>query len=120
MAFYRWVEVKERNPKRGVKMRVISGEKGMMVLFEIEPGVEIETHSHPHEQMGTVLEGEISLVIGGKKRVLKKGDSYIVPSNIPHKAYTLDKKAKVLDFFAPPREEYRVGEENGEGGSNLV
>jgi len=107
MSFYHWEKIKEKSPKPGVKMKVVYGEKGMMVLFEIDPHVEIEIHNHPHEQMGTVLEGEIVLIINEKEKLLKKGDVYIAKANIPHGAYTLDKKAKVLDFFSPPREEYK-------------
>ena len=105
--FFKWKELPGSMPKEGVTMRVLSGEKGMMVLFDIGPHVEIETHSHPHEQMGTVLEGEITLKIGQEERVLKSGDCYIAPSNVPHSARTGEKGAKVIDFFSPPREDYK-------------
>ena len=105
--FFSWQEIIGKTPREGVTMRVFSGEKGMMVLFEIAPNVEIEVHSHLHEQMGTVLEGEITLKIGKEERILKAGDGYIAPSGVPHGAKTGTKGAKVLDFFSPPREDYK-------------
>ena len=105
--FFNWRDIPERIPKEGVTMKVVSGEKGMMVSFDIEPNVEIPVHSHPHEQMGTVLEGEITLKIGKEERILKAGDGYIAPSGVPHGAKTGTKGAKVLDFFSPPREDYK-------------
>ncbi len=104
---FSWKEIPGRTPKEGVTMRVFSGEKGMMVLFEIAPNAEIEVHSHPHEQMGTVLKGEITLKIDGRDMLLKAGDGYIAPSGIPHGAVAGAKGARVLDFFSPPREDYR-------------
>ncbi|BAT71964.1 conserved hypothetical protein [Thermosulfidibacter takaii ABI70S6] len=105
--FKSWSEVDTKKPAPGVTMRVITGEKVQMVLFEIAPNSEIPEHSHPHEQMGTVLEGKILLKVGNEERILKKGDAYIAPPNIPHSGKTLDEKAIVLDVFSPPREEYR-------------
>ncbi len=105
--FFKWKELPGRIPKKGVTMKVLSGEKGMMVLFDIDPHVEIEAHSHPHEQMGTVLEGEIILKIGQKEKVLKAGDCYVAPSNTLHGARTGERGAHVLDFFSPPREDYK-------------
>ena len=105
--FFRWEDIGGKEPKRGVSMKVLSGEKGMMVLFYIAPKVEIETHSHPHEQMGTVLKGEITLEIDGEERLLRAGDCYIAPSNTPHSARAGREGAQVIDFFSPPREDYK-------------
>jgi len=105
--FFRWHEIPTRVPKEGVTMRVVSGDKGMMVFFDIGPHTEIPPHSHPHEQMGTVLEGEITLIIGNEERLLNAGDGYVAPSGVAHGARTGNQGAKVVDFFSPPREDYR-------------
>ena len=105
--FFSWQDIPEKVPKEGVTMRVVSGEKGMMVFFDIEPNVEIPVHSHPHEQMGTVLEGELTMSINGVEQVLKAGDGYIAPSGMPHGARAGSQGAKVVDFFSPPREDYK-------------
>ena len=105
--FFRWKDISGKTPKRGITMRVVSGEKGMMVFFHIEPNVEIPIHSHPHEQMGTVLEGELTMIINGVEQVLKAGDGYVAPSGVPHGARAGSQGVKVVDFFSPPREDYR-------------
>ncbi len=105
--FFSWQDIPERVPKEEVTMRVVSGEKGMMVFFDIEPNVEIPVHSHPHEQMGTVLEGELTMIINGVEQVLKAGDGYIAPSGMPHGARAGSQGVKVVDFFSPPREDYK-------------
>ena len=45
----------------GVEIKALTGEKMSMVVFSIAPGADIPEHSHPHEQMGTVLKGSMEL-----------------------------------------------------------
>ena len=38
----------------------------MLSLVEFEPRAVVQPHSHPHEQMGMLLEGELTFTIGGE------------------------------------------------------
>ena len=106
MAFYNLERMESRNLAQGVEIKVLSGEKMMMVFFYVEPGGLIPEHAHPNEQMGMVLEGEIELLIGGERRIVRQGDVYHVPSGVPHTAKVSGGPVRVLDVFAPPREDY--------------
>ena len=83
------------------------GKNIMLSLVEIGPGSVVPMHSHPHEQAGFVVEGELDFIIGDEKRRVKPGDMYIIPGGTQHSAIGLDKKAVVLDIFSPPREDYQ-------------
>ena len=93
----------------GVKITVAWGESLMMsfVRFEWAEAL-VPTHSHPHEQMGMGLEGEYELIIGDEARVVRAGDVYLIPSNVPHSARALNGPARALDLFHPVRDDYRV------------
>ena len=91
----------------GVKIRVAYGEKIMMSFVNIEPNTSLAEHTHPHEQMGMLLEGEAEFTIGGETKLVKPGEAYLVPSNVKHKVVTFDKPVLALDIFSPPREEYK-------------
>lgn len=91
----------------GVQIRVVYGERIMMSYVNIEPNTALAEHSHPHEQMGLLLEGEAEFTIGGEKKLVRPGEAYLVPSNVRHKVVTLDKPVLALDIFSPPREEYK-------------
>ena len=91
---------------QGVELRAISGEKMTMTLFNLSEGAAIPEHSHPHEQIGTVLSGSMELVIGEEKRILAKGDLWVIPSGVAHKGRCLEGPAEVLEFFSPVREDY--------------
>lgn len=102
-------DFKDRELSPQVTTQLVWGEKLMLSYVTIQPEAPIvPLHSHPHEQMGIVLEGEVGMAIGNETRRLRKGDAFQVPPNVPHGlAYTFKKQAIVLDIFSPPREEFK-------------
>ncbi|NWJ48564.1 MAG: cupin domain-containing protein [Chloroflexi bacterium] len=109
--FYCLEDIKSVELAQGIKMQLFSGENVMMSFVTLEPGALVPLHSHPHEQMGTVLEGEFIFYIGGLaeengKRVTK-GDIYLAPGGVLHAARSIgDKPCLTLDIFGPIREDY--------------
>jgi len=92
----------------GVTITTAWGEHLMMSFVHFERGdARVPEHRHPHEQMGMGLEGEFELVIDGEPRVIRQGDAYCVPPNVPHSARSLEGPAKALDIFPPPRDDYK-------------
>lgn len=91
----------------GLTRRVFSGEKSMMVLNEIEPGTIVPLHSHPHEQLVYILDGETEFTLGDEALYVKSGDVVLVPGEIPHGLKALGAKTVInLDVFSPVREDY--------------
>jgi quercetin dioxygenase-like cupin family protein len=91
----------------GVTIHTCSAEKMMLSFVELEPHAVVEEHSHPHEQVGILLEGRMRFTIGGEEKVLQKGDMWRIPGNVKHKVVVLDAPAKALDIFYPVRDDYR-------------
>jgi quercetin dioxygenase-like cupin family protein len=91
----------------GVHIRTCSAERMMLSLVELEPHSVVEEHSHPHEQVGMVLQGKAVFTIGGEQKTLQAGDLFRIPGGVPHKVVTLDEPTRALDIFTPIREEYR-------------
>jgi quercetin dioxygenase-like cupin family protein len=91
----------------GVTMRPLFGEGAMLNLLEFEPGARVETHQHPHEQLGYVLEGTLVLAIDGVEHTLAPGGGYQIPGDTPHSAWS-EGRCLVLDVFQPVREDYRA------------
>ena len=94
------------SPIPGVVMQSITGERMMANWVSIEPNRTVPRHQHPHEQLGVMLEGALELTLGDETRLLRPGDAYTIPPNLPHSARTLDGPCVVLDIFSPPREDY--------------
>jgi len=90
----------------GVTMRPLAGAHTMFSCVELAAGAEVPMHSHPHEQLGVVLDGELEMEIGGERRAIRPGDAYVIPGGVPHGARAHAGPARVLDVFYPRREDY--------------
>ena len=100
-------DFKQFEPAPGFLVRVASGERLMLAYITLKPHAEVTLHSHAEEQMGIILEGEFELTIGDETRLVKKGDMYLIPSNVTHGGVTHSEGVLVLDAFSPPREDYK-------------
>ena len=60
----------------------------------------IGRHTHFGVEMGTLLEGEATLSVEGQPdRVMKAGDSYLIPAGVPHDAHTGAATAKLIAVY---------------------
>lgn len=107
MYFYKLNERTSKELVPGIVARTFWGEKMLTSIVDLEPNAELPDHSHPHEQHGTVLEGEITMTIDGEARTLTVGDVYVIPGGVVHKGVAGPDGCKVIDIFAPVREEYK-------------
>ena len=86
---------------------LMSGEKCMMMVNTIEPGILTLPHSHPYEQITYLIEGTGILHIDGETREIEAQTTFLVPLDVAHSFdATGDKPAVLLVAFAPPREDY--------------
>ena len=91
----------------GITGHYAHGEKMTFGYVELKAGSVIPEHQHPHEQITYILEGQLDMVIGGKPCTLLPGMYYVIPSNVPHSAIP-KVDSKVIDSFAPVREDYKL------------
>ena len=91
----------------GARTRTFWGERILLSMVEIDANSEVPKHTHPHEQAGILIEGELEMGIGGEVKVLKPGDMYIIPGEVEHYARCGDTPALALDIFSPVREEFK-------------
>ncbi len=91
----------------GLGLKPIYGQNMMLSFVYMKPHSVAALHSHPEEQIGLVLEGEYEFELNGVRKMIGKGDVYVVPPNVPHGAVTYDKSCVALDIFSPPRSGYR-------------
>ena len=87
--------------------RSIHGERMTLSVVELEPGAVVAEHSHENEQLGIVLTGEMNFRVGDERRTLGRGETWCIPSGIPHEATAGPDGAVVIDVFAPVRADFR-------------
>ncbi len=91
----------------GVTIQTCAANDMMLSLAVLEPHAVVEEHSHPHEQVGIVIEGQAIFFIGGEEKTLGPGAMYRIPGQVRHKVIALDQRVKALDIFHPIRDDYR-------------
>jgi quercetin dioxygenase-like cupin family protein len=90
-----------------VRIRTYAGDHMQLSSVDIPAGGVVEEHSHPNEQMGMVVAGELLFTIGGETKHLKAGDLFRIPGGVPHSCVAVNGPVKALDVFYPIRDEYR-------------
>jgi quercetin dioxygenase-like cupin family protein len=101
-------EAPQDEMRPGVHRRVLgTTERMMLAEFFLERGAEVPTHTHPHDQVGYVVQGRLSLTVADEERVVASGDSYAVPGGVPYRAVAVT-DVIVVEVFAPPREDFRA------------
>ena len=81
------------------------GERTLLSEVTFARGGVVPVHAHPHEQIGYVVRGAIEFTIGDQVTILRAGDAYVIPGNIPHACRALEESV-AIDIFSPVREEY--------------
>ena len=95
------VEVEE-----GVHLAQLAAGEGMSIQhLRIEPGGRVPAHSHHHEQVGFVYQGEQTFVLEGDEEVtVGPGGSYRLESEEVHAAENQgEEELLAIDVFSPPR-----------------
>jgi quercetin dioxygenase-like cupin family protein len=98
------IPTKEIRP--GFFGKMVHGDKGTLAIWDIKKGSVLLEHHHFHEQTTYVVEGELEMIIGGEKHLLTAGTVHVISSDVPHSAIALT-DCKVIDSFAPARDDYR-------------
>ena len=91
----------------GVVVRTFWGEQMLASLVDLAAGAIVPAHSHPHEQFGMLLRGEMQMTIGSETRTVRAGDLYIVPGGVEHDVHVGAIDAQAIEAFSPVREEYK-------------
>lgn len=90
----------------GIMGHYVHGVNCTLGYVNLNAGSSIPEHHHIHEQITFIVEGELDMVIGGKKILLTTGHVYVIPPDIPHSAVAKT-DCRVIDVFSPVREDYK-------------
>ncbi len=95
-----------RQLREGITAKIFVGTNSMLSFVQLDPFSEGESHQHPEEQWGILLEGKCTRTQDGQEFEMQMGDFWITPSNVQHSLRTSEMSAVILDVFSPPRPEY--------------
>lgn len=102
-------ELKKLTPREvfpGFVGRFIHSDNMTFAYWEIKKGSALPEHSHVHEQVVNMLEGEFEIILNGKINPLTTGMVLPIPSHAKHAGKAIT-DCKILDVFYPVREDYK-------------
>jgi quercetin dioxygenase-like cupin family protein len=89
--------------------RIVYLDNIMVVVCDFTNGPALHPdppHSHPHEQITYIAEGDLYFFLDGKKLKLAKGDMLSVPPDAPHCIQTISNHVRLIDSFSPIRKDF--------------
>jgi quercetin dioxygenase-like cupin family protein len=102
--------VRDISPQKlapGLAARAVVGDRMTMAMVDLEPNAVAAQHHHENEQLGFVIAGTMWLKVGDEERELRAGDTYAIPSHIPHGGTAGPEGCTVCDVFAPVRADWQ-------------
>lgn len=90
-----------------VTRQVLSDHPALMVVaFRFDKqGAVGALHNHPHVQSTYVESGRFRFTMGDAEREVGPGDSFVVPSDLPHGCVCLE-PGTLVDCFTPRRDDF--------------
>lgn len=82
--------------KNSIVSKTLASKKaGTITLFSFDQGQGLSEHTAPYDAVVEIVDGEATLIIGGKKIIAGKGQLVVMPANIAH-AVKAERKFKML------------------------
>ncbi len=77
-------------------------------FITLDAHVHFPVHSHPHEEMIIVLQGELDAILAGRKYRLTAGDVLPVAGGVEHGVCLFDTQCVLIEVFSPAREDFEA------------
>lgn len=90
----------------GIRARRVEGEQVTLAVVELDPNAQVPEHTHPAEQNGMVIRGQMRFRVGDEERVLGPGGTWRILGGQPHSATAGPQGAVVIDVFSPIRTDW--------------
>ena len=106
MGFQDLKDIDEREIVPGYRARFLHSANMTLAYWDVDPGAALPEHSHPHEQIANVLEGQFELTVAGESQILEPGQVAVIPSDVPHSGRAIT-ACRLIDAFYPCRDDYK-------------
>ena len=106
MSYIKLQEVEERVLFEGYTAKIMHGDDITVAHVRVKANSPLPEHAHPHEQVMNLIEGEFLFTVDGVEHQMKAGESYLIPSNVPHSAKSIT-DCYIIDVFTPTRDDLK-------------
>ncbi len=82
-----------------VSRTIVKKESGTLTLFAFDAGQSLSEHEAPYHAFVQVIDGHVELIIDGVSIIAKKGETVIMPANIPHAVHAHERFKMLLTMI---------------------
>jgi quercetin dioxygenase-like cupin family protein len=108
MNHYKWEEIEVETLKEGLTRQVVHCDTITIARIGLAKGAIVPRHSHPNEQVSTIVSGRLHFILDDVQFEAGAGESVQIPGDVPHEVRALE-DSQALDVFSPAREDWRTG-----------
>ena len=88
-----------KEPREGWRGRFFHSANMTFAYYSVKAGGSIHEHSHPHDEVWNVIDGQLEITIAGENWVAGPGCAAVVPPDAAHSVKALtDVQAIVVDY----------------------
>src|SRR5581483_1250889 len=98
MKQYNWSEIKVEQLNPLTTRQAIHSGNMTVARLELKKDAAVAEHHHHNEQITMVDRGALQFTIGGGEKVVRTGDSLVIPPHMPHAVVALE-DSTVFDIF---------------------
>ena len=99
-------DLESRELLPGTEVRFVHSDTMTVAHWRFDPNVHLPEHSHPHDQITNIIEGEFELTVDGEPEILRAGHYRVIPPNAVHSGRSIT-SCRIIDVFSPVREDFR-------------
>jgi quercetin dioxygenase-like cupin family protein len=85
-----------------VSRTLVKKKGGTVTVFAFDAGQALSEHTAPFDAIVQVLDGEVELVVGGKKVPARSGHTVLLPASVPHAVNATTKFKMLLIMVGEP------------------
>ena len=86
-----------------VSKLLVNKEAGTITMFAFDEGQGLSEHTAPFDAIAHIIDGNVEIIISGKKFNLKAGEMIIMPANEPHAVSAITKFKMMLIMIKEPK-----------------
>jgi quercetin dioxygenase-like cupin family protein len=78
---------------------IIKKKSGNVTLFSFDENQELSEHTTPYDALVQVIDGRVRLTIGGKDINVKSGETVLMPANVAHAVFAVERFKMLLTMI---------------------
>lgn len=79
-----------------VSKTILDKKTGTLTLFAFDKGQGLSEHTAPFDATVQIVDGMAELTVGGEPHLVKAGQLFIMPANVPHSVKAVEKFKMLL------------------------